>query len=226
MKPMKNKGESKLERDLFLVIGVALIMMVAMSSYIDSLREKSEVIAEVENDYEGIIRFHVVAHSDTEEDQALKLKVRDYVMEKLQAALAGEIAAALEVEGSAGIQRETIVRTYMEEHMGLIQSWAEDAIREEGASYGIRTELGVTWIPEREYDGIYFPEGNYEALKIVIGDGQGENWWCVLFPPLCLIGDPASEEGEETEEENTLIFGEGIFLRSKILEILRGEESS
>ena len=135
-------------------------------------------IGDSQNQYEGIVRLHVLANSDTVEDQALKLKVRDAVIEYM------EKQDDLNSAGEA--------RKYLSENLNRLEKIAEGVIASEGYDYSAR----VRYIPEKAYGGITFPAGNYEALNITIGRGEGENWWCVLFPPLCLL-----EEGTATDDE-------------------------
>ena len=139
-------------------------------------------IGDSQNQYEGIVRLHVLANSDTVEDQALKLKVRDAVIEYME---------KQDDLNSAGEARE-----YLSENLNRLEKIAEGVIASEGYDYSARADLGVRYIPEKAYGGITFPAGNYEALNITIGRGDGENWWCVLFPPLCLL-----EEGTATDDE-------------------------
>ncbi len=139
-------------------------------------------IGDSQNQYEGIVRLHVLANSDTVEDQALKLKVRDAVIEYME---------KQDDLNSAGEARE-----YLSENLNRLEKIAEGVIASEGYDYSARADLGVRYIPEKAYGGIRFPAGNYEALNITIGRGEGENWWCVLFPPLCLL-----EEGTATDDE-------------------------
>lgn len=139
-------------------------------------------IGDSQNQYEGIVRLHVLANSDTVEDQALKLKVRDAVIEYM------EKQDDLNSAGEA--------RKYLSENLNRLEEIAEGVIASEGYDYSARANLGVRYIPEKAYGGITFPAGNYEALNITIGRGEGENWWCVLFPPLCLL-----EEGTATDDE-------------------------
>lgn len=144
----------------------------------------------VENEYEGIIRLHVIANSDSDFDQELKLKVRDEII-----SLVGDLNNKGSIEES---------RVWLESQLGDIESVAESVIRENGCNYKASAELGVRWIPEKTYGDMHFPAGNYEALTITLGKGEGENWWCVLFPPLCLITEDEqelSEMGLESEDQ-------------------------
>lgn len=156
------------------------------------------------NEYEGIIRFHVIANSDSEEDQELKFKVRNRVLAKVQNAL----------EGSKGAAQ---TRAYIEDNLEEIEACARQCVRAEGYDYNVKARIGVTAIPAKQYDDVYFPAGSYEALTITIGEGKGQNWWCVVFPPLCLVD--ARESGHDE------LFAEDargrLVLKSKVVELLR-----
>ena len=156
------------------------------------------------NEYEGIIRFHVIANSDSDEDQELKFKVRNRVLARVQNAL----------EGSQGAAQ---TRTYIEENLEEIEACALQCVRAEGYDYDVKARIGVTAIPAKEYDDVYFPAGTYEALTITIGEGKGQNWWCVVFPPLCLVDARESGYDELFDKD---IQGR-LVLKSKVLELLR-----
>ena len=222
----------KLEWQLTLVVLLALLTMSVMSSYIDSGRDTGDRTVSVGASgvaaHEGILRLHVIANSDSEEDQALKLQVRNRVLVGIQDGLADCFAGdpgCTEISGAAGISdlqlseqdRTEQIRTWVSRHMEEIQGWAEEEVRAQGYSYTVKADLGITWIPEKEYGGIYFPAGNYEALRIVIGEGKGQNWWCVIFPPLCLIEGCSEEEAARLEK----LYGDKVILKFKILELLR-----
>ncbi len=127
---------------------------------------------------ETIIRFHVVANSDSEEDQAVKLRVRDAVLGSIQQ----DLRTLADVEEA---------RRYLQQNLPKIRKTADLAL----AQLGVEQEAAVTFCREafdtRRYDTFTLPAGVYESLRIVIGDGAGKNWWCVAFPGLCL---PATQE--------------------------------
>lgn len=166
---------------------------------------------------DDFIRFHVIANSDSEEDQQLKLAVRDGVLAKInnelvQEAMAQDLAD-FQTSGAAGMSRpeeeadQSRVsldleqsRKYIQENITEIEETAKQIISDNGYEYDVKAELGVKWIPQKTYGNVIFPSGNYEALNIVIGEGKGQNWWCVLFPPLCLIGAEAPEDEEAAQE--------------------------
>ena len=144
----------------------------------------------VEKQFEGIIRLHVIANSDSKFDQEVKLKVRDEII-----SVAGDLNEKKSVDES---------REWLESQLDDIEAAAEAVIRENGCNYRASAELGMRWIPEKTYSDMYFPAGNYEALTVTLGKGEGENWWCVLFPPLCLITEDEAEleeMGMESEDQ-------------------------
>ncbi|MBO4562778.1 MAG: stage II sporulation protein R [Clostridia bacterium] len=135
-------------------------------------------------EYEAVrddLRLHIIANSDSEEDQAAKLRVRDAVL------------ACVRERFSAATRDEA--RTLLFEMGGELQSAAEEALLECGMDYGAQLAAGEFDFPDREYGERVYPAGRYEALRIVLGEGEGQNWWCVMFPPLCVIEDePGSTE--------------------------------
>lgn len=233
----------KLEWKLILMVFLALLTMSVMSRFIDrygtaSASGEGQVpgaapasINRENTAYNGIIRFHVHANSDSEEDQQLKLKVRDQVMVKIQRGLMDEFSREMAVSDRLGLevsemQHLETTRRWLQENLEEIEDWAQDAVREEGEAYPVKASLGITWIPERQYDGIYFPAGNYEALTLDIGEGKGQNWWCVIFPPLCLIDSGQSwDEADAAQVKSWLASAGGgrIVLKSRILELLKAK---
>lgn len=123
---------------------------------------------------ENLIRFHVIANSDTEEDQALKLRVRDAVV--------GEMTPRLK-----GVSDVAEARERVRENLDFIQDVAARTVKASGKDYPVRVYYGHFDFPEREYGSLKVPAGTYEAVRVVIGDGRGRNWWCILFPPLCFV---------------------------------------
>lgn len=123
--------------------------------------------------YSGFIRLHVVANSDSDEDQALKLKVRDAVLP----AVAEMLADCTDVEDA---------KLVLSRNSGLLAQTAAQVVENEDVVQSVSVHLGQEYYPTRGYDGLRLPAGTYESLRIVIGEGAGHNWWCVLFPPLCV----------------------------------------
>ncbi|MCX7841845.1 MAG: stage II sporulation protein R [Clostridia bacterium] len=123
---------------------------------------------------DNLIRLHVVANSDSPEDQALKLKVRDAVVEYMKAQL----------KDSRDIEQTKFI---ISRNLGKIEAIAREEIQKNSRDYQVKASLGVYQFPTKLYGDIALPAGSYQALRIVIGAGAGANWWCVLFPPLCFI---------------------------------------
>ena len=150
-----------------------------------------------------VIRLHILANSDSEEDQALKLEVRDRVLETTSALLAGET----EPQAAAVL---------LDQHLDDIAQTAAQEISAQGHDDRVEVRLEQTWFPTRQYQGISLPAGNYLALRVLIGEAEGHNWWCVVFPNLCLpaVSERALEASTLTpgqisllqEEETSYVF--------------------
>ena len=132
--------------------------------------------------YDTVVRLHVRANSDSEEDQALKLRVRDAVLD-----VTGELVA------DCTTQEEAV--SVLEAHMADLELAARDVIAAEGRDDAVSVTLGRETYPTRTYESCCFPAGEYVSLQVLIGAAEGQNWWCVLFPPLCLSA--ATEGGED-----------------------------
>lgn len=166
--------------------------------------------------YDSVIRLHVLANSDSEADQALKLTVRDAVLAKTEALL-----SSVKTREEA----EEIIAANLEE----IRTVAEETVRQEGRADAVTVAFDEEEYPTREYEALAFPAGKYLSLRVMIGEGAGKNWWCVLFPPLCLSAATAKSDAEAqflaaglTDEQYRIITDSGnakYKLRFKILEV-------
>ncbi len=138
---------------------------------------------------DSLIRFHVIANSDNEEDQNLKLKVKNKVIDYLYPYL----------NDSQSLDES---RQIIKDRMQEVKRLAEEVIKDNNYKYRIQVELSRENFPDKSYGNITLPQGNYEAFRIIIGDGQGRNWWCVMFPPLCFVDESKAEvEYDKTEEK-------------------------
>lgn len=133
--------------------------------------EKELVYEEIEKE---IIRFHVIANSDSKEDQDLKLKIRDAVVDFVYKGL----------ENSTSLEES---RKFILDNKSEIESIARKEIENQGYDYKIESVLSRENFPDKMYGDVVFPQGEYEAYRILIGEGNGQNWWCVMFPPLCFV---------------------------------------
>lgn len=146
-----------------------------------------------ESVYESVFRLHIIANSDTKDDQAVKLLVRDALLEYEKNAM--ENASSLE-------EARSILMASGNEILNL----TENVLKENGMDYGAQLMVGNFYFPDREYGEEFYPAGNYEALRIVLGDGAGKNWWCVMFPPLCILEtNDGKIEQEEVEFSSLLL---------------------
>ncbi len=144
----------------------------------------------------SVLRMHVLANSDSEEDQALKLKVRDRLLKETE-----ELFASAETKEDA--------ENAAKEKIPYLEAAARDEIKKQGFDYDVRIEIGKAWFDTRHYGEITLPAGNYEAVNVYIGKGEGKNWWCVMFPQLCLPTACGDElEGVLSEEQSNITKGD------------------
>lgn len=144
-------------------VAISVIVFLTLNSLIPNERE-----AEI---YNSTIRLHVLANSDSEDDQALKLKIRDAILKKMTTFEAKSKSEALKI---------------IEENKENLIEIAEDVAKKEGYDYEIDIDIGNESYPTRYYDDFALPAGIYTSVRVIIGKGEGQNWWCVLFPPLCM----------------------------------------
>lgn len=162
---------------LAMLIGFAVtLILTSVSSFAESRRTLED----------SVFRLHILANSDSEADQTLKLKVRDAVLAEVPE-LFGDCQSKLEAEAAAA------------ENMPQILETAKRTLSENGCEYGVSAEICEMYFDDRTYGDIVIPSGNYSALRITIGDAKGKNWWCVMFPSLCL---PAAMDFEGLAEES------------------------
>jgi len=146
---------------------------------------------------EDLVRFHVIANSDSPIDQALKLKVRDRVLKEMYTKFdARDISEA---------------KSIIKDNLTYIEKIANDEVKKHGFNYPVKAVLGKSTFPTKSYGSIALPAGTYNALKVVIGSGQGKNWWCVLFPPLCFIDVKHGLTDQKTQQELKQVMTEDEF---------------
>lgn len=197
----------------YIAAGIGISLTVLTGFQYEKRQELQRGIAE------KVLRFHVLANSDSAEDQELKLAVRDAVGSKMQETLRG-----------AGSRSDC--ERIIEKNMGDIVATAEEVIADYGYDYGVKASLSDTDFPVKTYGDYTFPSGRYEALSVVIGEGQGHNWWCVMYPNMCFSGsvyEVVEEEAEESlravlsEDEYEKVFSSGDYeVRFKYLKFLNG----
>ena len=161
-----------------------------------------------------VIRIHVIANSDSEEDQRLKLEVRDAVLEMV-------------AEAGEGVSNPEEMLRLLIPRLPELQQAGEAVLQEQGCSAPVNITISSYWFPTKDYGAFSFPAGEYTALRLVIGEGAGENWWCVAFPPLCVGAaaervEDAVAAGYFTQEQGALLTEQegGYILRFKSMELL------
>lgn len=159
---------------------------------------------------EKVVRLHVIANSDSDADQALKLQVRDRVLERAEALLR-------QCESRQDAEK------LLESRLFELRRIALEEIRDNGFDYDAVVRLTEMDFPTREYDSFTLPAGKYLALRVVIGEGAGRNWWCVVFPPLCAAASadvPASAlaAGLSEEQVGLITESDGYIIKSKLVE--------
>ena len=181
-----------MKKYIYFVVPMVLVVLILNGCQVIECNTKENSLELTELNYKDIkdklIRFHVIANSDTDEDQALKLKVRDAVIDYLQPKL----------ENSNSIQEsEKIIK---KEYKNL-ERISKNIISKNGYDYNVKVGLQYSNFPAKQYSSVVLPAGKYKALKIIIGEGAGKNWWCVMFPPLCFVDDQNGVIDEKTDEK-------------------------
>lgn len=186
-------------------LGLLVGLIAALMWSVGTVRTRQEIS-------DKVVRLHVLANSDSEEDQALKYRVRDAVL--------GRLTALMRTSEDRS-QAEGIIRGQLLE----LEELARREIAAAGYDYPVTAQLQELDFPTREYESFTLPAGEYLALQLVIGEGAGQNWWCVVFPPLCTAAAaevPASAlaAGFSEEEVRFITEEEGYVLKFKALEWL------
>jgi stage II sporulation protein R len=152
-------------------IFLALTLLAVLTAWIISYSYAENVNAGLS---QNLVRLHVIANSDSDADQALKLKVRDAIIDYMKT----------ELKDSKDVNETKSIITA---DLKNIEKISSDVIKENSSNYGVKASLGNYDFPTKTYGDITLPAGEYQALRVVIGNGAGKNWWCVLFPPLCFV---------------------------------------
>lgn len=202
-------------------ISIAVVLLLVLAAWMISYTYAEDVNAGLS---QNLVRLHVVANSDSSEDQELKLKVRDAIIEFMKI----KLAASKDIN-------ET--RTIISDNLKNIEDVSNEVIRNNDSNYGVKATIGNYGFPTKTYGDISLPAGEYQALRVVIGNGAGANWWCVLFPPLCfvdathgVIPDSVKQDLKAsltTEEYNIITTADSsedipVKIKFKLVEFLQG----
>lgn len=184
----------------FFIFGILMTLHINTDTTLGDIKDK-------------IIRLHVVANSDSPEDQALKLHIRDAIIKELEPEL-------------KGLKNQDEAKALIISSIDRLKTVAQNEMKRLGKSFPIDIELGTFEFPTRVYGSLSFPAGAYQALNVKIGEAKGKNWWCVMFPPLCfvdiaqgVVSDEALEEFKEVldqEELELLQSGKGEIERDNL----------
>jgi stage II sporulation protein R len=203
---------SNLKFKRFCILSLLLILYI----FVSAISYTNAVCMDISD---NVFRLHVIANSDSKEDQNLKYIVRDNVL---------DYVAQISTTASS---KEDIINI-LQNHLTEIEAIALDTIRKNGFDYSVCVEIGNFSFPTKKYGDIILPPGYYDSLKIQIGEATGQNWWCVMFPPLCFVDVTSGivpEESKEllqsnlSEEEYNLISEEStdVKVKFKIVEVLQ-----
>ena len=203
---------SNLKFKRFCILSLLLILYI----FVSAISYTNAVCMDISD---NVFRLHVMANSDSKEDQNLKYIVRDNVL---------DYVAQISTTASS---KEDIINI-LQDHLTEIEAIALDTIRKNGFDYSVCVEIGNFSFPTKKYGDIILPPGYYDSLKIQIGEATGQNWWCVMFPPLCFVDVTSGivpEESKEllqsnlSEEEYNLISEEStdVKVKFKIVEVLQ-----
>ena len=192
---------------------IVTAMLIALSALGITMQYAHGVSADLKN---SVYRLHVIANSDSEPDQALKLKVRDRIIKELEVLL----------DEDATLKQ---TKKVAEENLKQLCLAATDEVKNNGYDYPITVQSGSFYFPTKTYGDVALPKGKYDGLQVIIGSGNGQNWWCVLYPNLCFVDgvvsmpeDSKAKLGEGlSEKELEMINAPGgkVKLKFKILEI-------
>lgn len=193
------------------LIGLAGTLFLTGLNTVQLKRENREIKARLQREIQQgiageVFRLHVIANSDTEEDQKLKLKIKTRIVEYLE-----------EILGKDADLEET--KEAVLTHLGEIEREAEKLVHEQGFDYPVKAVVEKTYFPKKSYGDCTFPAGEYEALNVKIGEARGHNWWCVLYPSLCFIEDTYGVVTEEKKEDL-----KSVLTTEEFLEILEKPE--
>lgn len=221
---IENRKSYRIRQVICAILGicVSLIFTTVVLERQEVLAAKKLISAQTELADE-VFRFHVLANSDSNEDQNLKLKVRDRVLSYMMEHISEKDQLSAET-----------VKAWVMTHLKEIEQEAERVVWEEGYEYTVRAKVLNCYFPDRRYGEILFPKGYYEALRLEIGEAAGHNWWCALYPTLCFTDVTCAVVSEDGEKELEKVLDEktyeavtvnttNIKIKSFFYELFKGE---
>lgn len=196
-----------MKKMMSILLTLTIIITIFSAYKSNSVKATDVSIDDISN---KLIRFHVIANSDNESDQALKLQIRDRVLQYISPKL----------NNSESIEESRKILDIENEN---ILNIAKEVINENGYNYDVESTLSKEYFPIKTYGNITLPQGKYEAYRIIIGSGEGQNWWCVMFPPLCFVDvTKGSIAYEETEKQMKEVLNEKEY--NKVNNLVNGNQ--
>ncbi|WP_350343557.1 stage II sporulation protein R [Proteinivorax tanatarense] len=162
-----------------LTLTLAVVLIIVSNSYGYNIKN------------DEVIRLHVLANSNSAEDQFIKYQVRDEIIKNFSSEL-------------ANINCPKQLEAFIEKNIKQITKKADNILKKNGFSYSAEVSTGKFNFPSRMYLDEVYPAGDYQAVKVELGEGAGDNWWCVMFPPLCFVGEANSPQNEAEKKQTTL----------------------
>lgn len=192
-------------KDKILLTVVAVVVSLYMAFSCTYFTSSAQTVKD------DVVRLHILANSDSETDQEIKLNVRDALLETNTKILGNNVTAENAKE-------------YFEESKEVLLRTAKETLKENSCNYDVKITLAEEYFNTRTYGNLTFPAGQYTALKVILGEGQGKNWWCVMFPPLCIPAADGLDTNENTADyltesgEKIVNGGEKYIVKFKFLE--------
>ncbi len=174
-------------RNRIYILASILVVILITSTFV-IIKEVNKIEACTYDYKDKLIRFHVIANSDSDKDQKLKLKVRDAIINYLQPKL---------LESESIEESELIIKKEYDE----LEKISKNIILENGYDYDVKVGIDYSKFPTKQYSNVVLPAGEYKALRIIIGEGKGKNWWCVMFPPLCFVDEQKGIIDKDTDDK-------------------------
>lgn len=205
---MTRFSENTILSHIFCALLIGLLCSIMAMVYSDSVQADLA---------DNLVRLHIIANSDSDADQAVKLAVRDRIIEE-------------EKQNFAAASEKEDCREKIKNNLSHFEEIANEVLKEKGFSYKAHAEYGVFDFPMKRYEGMVLPAGGYEGMRLVLGSGSGQNWWCVMFPPLCFTEGSTGgldAEGEQQLKDSLegesydVITGQEIVVKFKVVEVVQ-----
>lgn len=186
-----------MKKKCYICLSMVLWIM-AFLLVMNGIRRKDEALAS--RIAPAVLRFHVLANSDSAADQALKLEVKDLLLEKIRDGVSAEDEPSRE-----------LIMAYVRSHKEELEQAAVSCMADRGFAYGADIRLEQCPFPEKTYGDMTFPAGAYDAVRVIIGEGKGQNFWCVLYPSLCYLDTTHAVVPDESKDQLKALIAEDDF---------------